>query len=87
MSLLVVYCLVGIRVRMLLSISSRALWSERSLGQDWIEKSVLVVLLREILSTAVDEWFVILVGKSTVLKRLYEANRESNWSLLLLVSR
>ena len=40
MSLLVVYCLVGICVRMLLSISSRASWSERSLGQDWIEKSV-----------------------------------------------
>ena len=41
------------------------------------KKSVLMLLLRKMLSIAVDERFVVLVGKSIVLNRLYEAKRES----------
>jgi hypothetical protein len=36
------------------------------------------------LSIAVDELFVILVGRSTVLDKLHVAKRESSWNLLLL---
>jgi hypothetical protein len=43
-----------------------------------MEKLVFLYLLMKILSNAVDEQLLILVGKSTVLYKSYDAKRESN---------
>jgi len=50
-------------------------------------KLVFLNLSIKMLSIAVDEQLLILVGKSTVLYKSYDSNRESNWSLLLVLSR
>jgi len=50
-------------------------------------KLVFLNLSIKMLSIAVDEQLLILAGKSTVLYKSYDSNRESNWSLLLVLSR
>jgi hypothetical protein len=46
-------------------------------------KIVFLYLSIKMLSIAIDEELLVLVGKSTVLYKLYDARRESNLCLLL----
>jgi hypothetical protein len=48
------------------------------MGNGLIEKLVFLYLSMKILSIAVDEESLILVGKPTVLYRSYDARRETN---------
>jgi hypothetical protein len=57
------------------------------LGNGLIVKIVFLCLLIKMLSIAVDEELLVLVGKSTVLYKLYDARRESDLCLLLVLVR
>jgi len=50
-------------------------------------KFVFLNLLMKMLSITVDEQLLILVRKSTVLNKSYDANRESYLNLLLVLAR
>jgi hypothetical protein len=64
-----------------------ASWSDNPLGSSLMVKLVLLNIPMKILSIAVDEQLLILAGKSTILYKSYDAHREYNWSLLLVLSR
>ena len=57
------------------------------MGSGLMVKLVFLNMSMKMLSIAVDEQLLILVGKSTILYKSYDANRESNLSLLLVLSR
>jgi hypothetical protein len=52
-----------------------------------MENLVFLYLSMEMLSVALGEQLLILVGKSTVLYKTYDAKREYNSNLLLVFSR
>jgi len=55
-----------------------ASWSDNPLGIGLMVKLVFLNLFMKILSIAVYEPLLILVGKSTILYKSFDANRESN---------
>ena len=53
-------------------------WSDNPLGNGLIVKLIFFNLSMKMLSIAVDEQVLILIGKSTLLYKSYDTNRESN---------
>jgi len=64
-----------------------ASWSDSPLGNELIVKLGFLYLSIKILSVAVDEELSILVGKSKMLCKPYDARRASNCHLFLVLSR